>query len=448
MINLKKVLACVVLCAVYPAAYAAEVGATADYQYTVKAGDNLGRLSNELLDTPARWAEVAQHNKLPNANLIYPAQVLNIPPAWLKKHDAQARIEAMTGEVKINNRVAKIGDAVVTGDKVETANAANARLSLPDGSTLNVLEKTQLLTQDLQQKTELQQKTRTNVFVAVFRLVSGRLDAIKKKYPDGQASLQIQAMHGTLGVRGTHFRMAQEGENTLAEIEHGLVAFDTDVAQPTLALAGGQGTLADGVHPAEVINLLPAPTFPVMPAAFSADAVSFVMPAMAGAAAYRGELASDEEFLNIVAQVFTQDSSIALPGLTAGRYWLRLRAQDEHGLQGLSAQTAFSVKAVVAPLPVAVVAPTLADFPLVVPSKPIISGKKMLTGWQEHKGYHYELQMADTADFSTLQQSLLTHDDYLNLDAPPAGEHFLRLRLLNDENQAGGWCNPVAYRTE
>lgn len=438
MRSLPKLSVCLLLCVVSRALYAADASVAADYEYSVKAGDNLGALSAELLDTPARWAAVAHYNKLPNPNFIYPRQVLHIPFAWMKDHPAQARIAAISGLVKLNGQAAQVGDVVVTGDQLETANAASARLTLPDGSILSLLEKTRLHTR------VLQQKTHGEFFSAIFRLATGRIDALKKKYPEGQSPLRIEAMHGTIGVRGTHFRMAQEGDNSLAEIEQGLVGFETGAATVALALAGGQGSVADGVHTPQVITLLSAPTFPTFPDSFAPDALSFVMPPMSGAVAYRGELAKDEAFTELFVPVSANSSVINIPDLEAGTYWLRLRAIDEHGLQGLQAQTKLTVKT-----PIEIIPPPLAaDFPVIAPYKPIIGGKHMLTGWQEMKGYQYELQMADTPDFAHPTQSFRTPNKYMNLDAPAAGQHYLRLRLLDEANHAGPWCEAVAYTTE
>jgi len=416
---------------------AAEVtAASTDFVYQVQRGDSLGRLATQLLDSPGRWAEVAKYNKLQDANLVHPKQVLSIPLAWMKNHPAEARIEAVVGDVKVNGKVAQVGDAVVSGDKVATAHGASARMQLPDGSTLNLLEKTELQAQ------ELQKKERGDFFSAVFRLVTGRIDAIKKKYPDAQAPLRIQAMHGTIGVRGTHFRVGQEGENTLAEIENGLVGFDA--GKTSLALAGGQGSVADGVHAPSVVPLLAAPVFPTFPDTFAPDALSFVMPEMVGAVAYRGELAMDEAMTQLVAPVAAQDRHIVIKCLAEGRYWLRLRAVDEHGLQGMPALAVLLVKIppqVVPPPP----PPAPADFPVITPSRPINNGKSLLSGWKDVKGYRYELQIARDDGFQQPLSSIVVRQDYALLPSLPTGDYFIRLRLLDEGGRYGPWCQPVAF---
>ncbi len=417
---------------------AADVPARADLDYQIKRGDNLSKLTNELLDSPARWSEVARYNQLPNANLVQPDQILHIPLAWLKNYPAQARIEALTGVVTLNGKEAHVGDAVVSGDKLTTASGASARLSLPDHSSLSMLEKTELHSK------QLEQKKQGNFFSAVFRLVTGRIDAIKQKYPEGQAPLRIQAMTATIGVRGTHFRMGQEAGNTLAEIENGLVSFGDEAKAKPIALAAGEGSVSDGVHPPAVIPLLLAPSFPALPAEFAPDAVSFDMPAMAGVTGYRGEVAQDENFTHLLAPLSAQGNQVRLAPLADGRYWLRLRAVDEHGLQGLEAKQLIVVKT-----PAVVVPPSPpADFPIVVPFKPIASGVHMLTGWREVLGYQYELQVSANADFSEPLQSTLRKELYWTFQTTGTGNHWLRMRLVSDDKHVGKWCEAVAFSVD
>lgn len=424
-------------CLFSPAIHAEE-SAPAEYLYTVKPGDNLSTFARDMLDSIKRWPEVARYNKLKNPQIIMPGQVLRIQLPWMKNMPVEARIEALNGAATLNGFAAKVGDKVAAGARLETSAGANMRMSLPDGSMLSLAEKTRL------EAARLDKKPQGEFFYALFRLVTGRIDALKKKYPEGQAPLRIEAMHGTIGVRGTHFRMGQEDGNTLAEIENGLVSFGDEAIGKPIALAGGQGSVADGVHAPGVIDLLPAPIFPVLPDAFAPDAVSFVMPPMADARAYRGELALDEDFKQIIAPVSASGSAISIPGLSEGIYWLRLRAVDGHGLQGMQAQTLLHVKAA----PVVIAPPPPADFPVVEPHKPITNGMQILTRWQEVRGFQYQVQIASTADFVQPLQDVRSSVNYLNLPTPPKGEYFIRMRLLDAANRVGHWSEPVAFTTE
>ena len=184
------------LCAFNQGVFAETLSATDDYVYEVKQGDNLGKLSGDVLDSPARWNEVARYNKLKNPNFIKPSQQLNIPLAWLKNTHAVAHIEFVTGAVLLNGQSARMGDAMSKDAVLETPAGGSVRLSLPDGSTINVLEKSNVAVK------QLTKQQRGNFFNSIFRLVSGRIEVFKKKYSLGQAPLHIQGQNATIGVRG------------------------------------------------------------------------------------------------------------------------------------------------------------------------------------------------------------------------------------------------------
>ncbi len=430
--KLKKAALIIVLGLVSPSIFAEDAPATSDLVYQIKAGSNLSTLTNGLLDRPTRWNDVARYNHLNNAHLVQPNQILYVPLAWLKNYPAQARIESVTGDVKLNGKAAQVGDLVATGDKLETAVGASTRLTLPDQSSLSLLEKTQL------HATNLEQKKQGNFFNAVFRLVTGRIDAIKRKYPEGQAPLRIQAMSATIGVRGTHFRMGQEGGNTLAEIENGLVSFgdETKGKKQPIALAAGEGSLSDGVRPPAVIPLLPAPVFPAMPAELPSDNVSFDMPALVGVTGYRGEIASDADFQNIIASVAAEGNHVQLNNLAVGRYAVRLRAVDSNGLQGLQA-----ARSIVVALP----PPPPAKLPTITPFVPIVSGGQMLTGWAHVHNHQYQVEIASSADFTTVLQKATRKEDYWTFATPSSGNYWMRLRVLNAQGRVGDWSEAVTF---
>ncbi|MBW8079350.1 MAG: hypothetical protein HKM01_01220 [Gallionella sp.] len=82
-----------------------------------------------------------------------------------------------------------------------------------------------------------------------------------------------------------------------------------------------------------------------------------------------------------------------------------------------------------------------------VPSKSIVSGQHLLTGWKEINGYRYEVQVAQDADFSRQVFSVRSPANYLTLKTPAQGDYFIRLRLLDKAQRYGRWCEPVAFTT-
>ncbi len=431
------------LCAFSSVAFAEAVPASADYIYQVKQGDNLGKLSRELLDSPARWNEVSRYNKLKNSNLITPGQALRMQLAWLKNVPAEARVESLTGAVTLNGYAVKVGDAVPTGATLETPAGGSVRLSLPDGSTMNVLEKSNVAAK------QLVKKQQGNFFTAVFRLVTGRIEVFKKKYPLGQAPLHIQSKNATIGVRGTHFRMGQEGNNTLAEIEEGAVNFGAEKFNNQLALADGQGSVADGIHPPQAIALLPQPKFPALDTAFSPTSVSFTMLELGGATGYRGEVANDEGFEQLVVPVNSISNVINIAGLGEGHYWLRLRAVDKQGLQGKEGKIPLTVKwssatshALSFDPPPKRPLPSKA-LPLVILNPPTFEqGDQIIVNWQGEAKLQYELQVSSSEDFLLPWITQISQGTQLSVPTPMPGHYFMRVRAL-DEKHVGEWSNSV-----
>ena len=258
----------------------------ADVSYTVQQGDTLGSLARGKLDVPGRWRDVAHYNQLPDPDRIKPGQVLRIKPLWLKAESGVLKVEAVTGQASAQGRALKVGDTVAVGAEVQTEMGSALRLRAPDGSQVDLQEASQIQVEKLEQR-------EGGVFVSVLRLLAGQLEAFKVKRATGMADMAVNARNATLGVRGTHFRMRQEGMNTYAEIEDGHVAFEAAKTPQVLALAGGEGSVADGVKPAQVIPLLPAPTYPALPQVFDTPYVEWTMPELAGAQGYVGELARD-----------------------------------------------------------------------------------------------------------------------------------------------------------
>lgn len=433
----------ITLCAFNSIAFAEIIPASADYIYQVKQGDNLGKLSREVLDSPARWSEVARYNKLKNANLITPGQRLNMQLAWLKNVPAEARVESLTGAITLNGYAVKVGDVVPTGATLETPTGGSVRLVLPDGSTMNVLEKTNVAAK------QLSKKEQGNFFSAVFRLVTGRIEVFKKKYPLGQAPLHIQSRNATIGVRGTHFRAAQEGDNnTLVEVEEGLVSFDAEKMSQHLELSGGQGSVADGIHPPQIITLLPQPTFPLLDA-FSPTSISFTMPGLSGATGYRGEVAKDEDFKQIIVPVNAVGNVVSIVGLGEGRYWLRLRAVDQYGLQGMEGKATFEVKwsrlsshsLSFEPSPQS--ASPSKVLPLIVLNPPTFEqGDQVVVNWQGEAKLRYELQVASSDDFKQPWITQISQGTQLSVPTPMPGHYFMRVRAI-DGKRVGEWSNLV-----
>ncbi|TAJ77166.1 MAG: hypothetical protein EPO42_10720 [Gallionellaceae bacterium] len=145
---------------------------------------------------------MAAYNKLNDPNRIEIGQSLKIRPAWLRTQTAKtdmqadkATVEAITGRARSNGKPVRVGDALAAGIKLDTSAGAALRLRLPDGSIINMLERTVLQLEKLEQ-------SQAESFKTVLRLVSGHVEAFKKKYPGGRSDLAFHARASTISVRG------------------------------------------------------------------------------------------------------------------------------------------------------------------------------------------------------------------------------------------------------
>jgi len=423
--KLKVVLSAMLLAlsAVYGVSYAEQATPAIDHEYVVKTGDSLSKLSHEVLDGNIAWSKIAKYNKLPNAHLLHPGETLHFQFGWMKNYPTEAHIETLAGDVKLNGIPAKVGDAVSDHAVLETASGGSARMRLPDGSTLNVLEKSNIEAQ------EISKKEQGGFFRTIFKLVSGRIDAIKNKFPAERSPLQIQGMHGTIGVRGTHFRMAQDGNITLAEIEHGEVGFEA--GKRTVALSGGQGSVADGVKAPEVIPLLGAPVLMNLPERFEKILVRVDIEPMQGAQAFRGEVANEEEFANIIAQDTSEGTQLRIPNLQDGTYWLKVRAIDERGLQGLESLTQFVLKA-----------HPIAPMQMGPNNNGKVRGVAPQFTWTEvDEAQRYRFRLARDAGFKdvVLTQEDMTATSFTPEKILPVGEYFWRVASVRGVADQGPW---------
>jgi hypothetical protein len=402
----------------------AAVEQTSDFIYEVKSGDTLGKLANEMLDHSKRWKDVAKYNQLSDANRIEPGQKLRIQLPWLKARGGKLKIEALTGDATADGRLLQVGDEVPQGAKLKTATGSALRLRMPDGSLLNMMEDAEVEVEKLEHK-------QGNTFTSLFRLVTGQVEAFKKKYPEGTADLAIRAKTATLGVRGTHFRMREEGGRAYAEIEQGLVSYDAQKTPVMLALAGGQGSVADGEHAAEVIDLLPPPTFPALPAEFDTPYIQWVMPEQDGANGFFGELARDEEFSDHLVSVRVKKRKVSLTDLPNGRYWLRLRAVDSHGLQGREAKVSFLVN--VPPRKFAM-------------TKVYVTGNGLQLRWVgRREGGGYQVQIADNQQFNTPMLDVKTAENVVEIPRPKPGQYFMRVRQVFSGGVTEAWDVPMMF---
>ncbi len=337
-----------------PAAPAVSQPSEPSLPYVVKPSDKLIRLSREMLNKPGDWNEVARFNRMKDPNFIKPGQRVDIPLRLLKSSPTSARVLSVSGDVT-SGGATLVGNASVNeGAPVRTGPNSSAVLQLSDGTQVKLLPNT--LAEVARSRDyalrDASASGSTTWFSGLIRLSQGALETLAAKLANRATPLQVETPTSLVGVRGTQFRVAFEdpaSRNARTEVVEGEVRADNPAQQASANLPAGTGAL---IQPAEreirVVKLLPAPDLSGLPAEVALPAGGWPLPSLAGAAAFRVQVAADAQFNQIVRDIKASGASVDLASLPAGNWNARVRGIDAQGIEGFDAVRQIVVR-VVAP---------------------------------------------------------------------------------------------------
>lgn len=420
------------LCGLMHPAWA--LGDDTDYVYTITKGDTLIGLSERLLNSPRDWPQVARHNRLPNPHYIVPGATLRVPLSLLKSSLAVATVTQVQGDVKsapsagAAPSVLALGATLAEGARVTTGKDGYVTLKLQDGSTVRVQTDTQVQVE--------RQRTYPDVGIleSVINVIAGRLTSLVQKFrpeENSQTRHAVKTPLANLAVRGTEFRvtMDPQARETRGEVLSGAVAVDAGAPAGSRRVAAGFGSVVDAKGTvSDPVALLAAPNVSLLAKLQERTLLRFPLPAVAGARGYRALLASDETFNRVVAEVESAGSELRMADIADGAYFLRVRAVDGRGLEGLEATHAFTLKARPEP-------------PLV--SVPPLKGKLRATGvafqWTENPdAASYHLQLARDKSFaSMIHENKAIKGPGATVESLAPGEYFWRVASLRRDGDRG-----------
>jgi hypothetical protein len=421
------------------------LSASADeyYLYKVAKGDTLIGLTTRLLKTPADWPAVARYNRLRNPHVIEPGQELRVPLALLNNSLAPVTVTQVQGDVKVTSTpgapasTLALGASLIEGAKVVTGKDGYASLKLQDGSTIRVQSATELQVERQRSYPDV------GILESVMMVITGRVTSLVQKFrPEDKK----QTRHGVntplanLAVRGTEFRVTMDAEtnNTRGEVLAGAVAVGADgSAKGAKRVEKGFGSVVDSSKSvSDPIALLAPPDVSQLASLHERPLLRFPLPAVAGARAYRAQLARDEGFNSVVAEFLSPSPELRVADIADGSYFLRVRSVDANGLEGGDAQHAFTLKARPEP--------PLASLP---PPKGKIRAAEVAFRWRENaEAASYHLQLAKDAAFRSL-----VHDDkavkgsQAIVSRLPVGEYFWRVASLRKEGDRGPFGDVAAF---
>ena len=310
----------------------AETGGEGTISYIMKAGDTLYDLAGEYFTSNAAIATVQRLNRIRNARAIPVGAVVKVPRELLKSDPVLLNVLFSRGEVSIRQGgtvlEAARGMAVEPGAIITTGARAfvslgrggeQTRVSLPSNSRVQI-----------KRARRYRLGNRLDVDLRVLR---GRGEIIAPKLGDDER-FNTGTPLAVTAVRGTEFRVGYEEANALAltEVVEGLVEVSaggaaTDIPEG-LGVASDTGGLGD---PEE---LLSAPELVDPNSTQTDEQVTFTLVAVEGAVAYRTQIASDQTFLDVIAEEVTAQPLVSFDGIEDARLSVRSRAVAASGLEG------------------------------------------------------------------------------------------------------------------
>ena len=409
---------------------------TTTWAYTVHQGDTLISISNNYLENPGDWVKLQKIAGIKNTKRLSPGMQLHIPVELLKLRETVAEVVRVQREVEIVSAAggtrfaAELGASLHKGDKIRTGKDSNITLRFADGSRLMVMENSQLMLDTMTVY------GKSDVMNTRVRLQKGQVETQVAPLKGPAAHYEIITPVIAVGVRGTDFRVSADADAKVSrsEVLHGAVAVEAEGAQ--LSVPAGFGTLAEeGKPPLPPVALLKGPDLTGLPVLLRRVPLRFHWRAVDGAVSYRAQVYADKEFQELLLDGSFGKNEATWPDLPDGHYFLRVRAVDNLGLEGLNAEHPFALDA--RPVPPSISAPT---------GKGIFYGEQMQFQWTRPENAEtYHIQIASNREFTTpvVDTVDLKGLQYIAILVP--GEYYWRIASRIGSNDEGPFSDTQSF---
>lgn len=409
---------------------------TTTWAYTVRQGDTLISISKNHLENPSDWVKLQNTNSIKNTKRLPPGMQLHIPVELLKLRETVAEVVRVQREVEIVSAAGGSrfdvapGTSLRKGDKIRTGKDSNITLRFADGSRLMIMENSQLILDTMTVYGE------SEVMNTRMRLQKGQVETQAAPLKGPAAHYEIITPVIAVGVRGTDFRVGADADAKVSrsEVLHGAVAVEAEGTQ--LSVPAGFGTLAEkGKPPLPPVALLKEPDLTELPVLLRRVPLRFHWRAVEGAVSYRAQVYADKEFQELLLGGLFSSSEAEWPDLPDGNYFLRVRAIDKQGLEGLNAERSFTLDA--RPLPPSISTPA---------DKGIFYGQQIQFQWTRSEDAEtYHIQIASSAEFTTLVVEITDFKDvqYTAMLAP--GEYYWRIANRIGSDDEGSFSDARSF---
>lgn len=320
-----------------------DINAQPEWRYTVRPGDTIIGLSKKYLVDAFQWSQIQQYNAVVNPRRLKPGQTLRIPLALLKQKPVPANLVSFSGKVQlIDINGAKLEPQsnllLNAGTQVSAAENSSATLKFADGSLLTVQPNASI------QLDTMSMYEGGGMVDTKVRLQQGRAEVLANPNKTPYHQMQIITPSAVAAVRGTQFRVSAETAATREETTEGNVVLQASGA--SVMLDAGYGSLAEaGKVPSPPVALLAAPNTSALTTLVERLPMRFDLPANAQAKAWQGQIAIDDALNQVLLEKRAEQPRLVFADLPDGQYYLKVRAEDALGLQGLDAVHPFTLNA-------------------------------------------------------------------------------------------------------
>lgn len=409
-----------------------------EWIYTVRSGDNLWLLTKRHLKSMQYVHPLQQLNKIRDPYALPPGSNLRIPLSWTRlTGEESAAVLAVHGAVSLTRKgqeePLKPGMQLLVGDEIQSSNDAFMTMEFADRSRLKVQDNTRLRLENMRMLGN------RGVVDTLIDLQQGRTEnAVPKKSETG-TRFRIKTPSAVSSVRGTDFRVGViEGQPaTSSEVLTGAV--EVAAGQKSIPVPADYGSVTRlGGAPLRPVRLLPPPDLSATSSHYESLPLIINLKPLAGARAYRTQIATDREFTNMRSEFTTATLPFRDGAIPDGEYWMRIRGIDGSALEGKDAVMPFSLNAypevpfIIAPLPDGATAPQLQEFKWA--SQPEVS--------------HYMLTISQDKAFSSMVYfNPDVRGEGLTLTESLApGKYFWRIAAVSATEGAGPLSDVISFR--
>lgn len=412
------------------------VALASDWTYHVRLNDNIWDLSSRYLKPDVPWQKLQDYNKVTDPHHLPPGMTLHVPIAWLRVQPASAQVVAVMGSAHVQlggqTQTVPITPGMTLGYGAHLSTDANASLTLQfaDGSRVLMQDNSQL---DLDQMSAY---GRTGMVDTRLRLQHGRVSTSVTPMTGVAAHFSVETPGTISSVRGTHFRVAADDDQSQTEVLTGRVDVEGDhshvLVQKGLGEAGANGTRPTKPQPLLPAPILHCPTEPVSQLPYS-----FAWVALDGAKHYRVQMAPNDRFEVLLLDHVTGSPQISLPDVPDGDYAVRVHAIADSRLEGLDNVCTFHISG--HPQPPLVMEP--------LPDSKVRDTRPRFRWTENTQAASYVWQLASDAQFAQLlaTEPKLTGDNVRAPNALPYGHYFWRIASRDNTGKLGPFSAALPF---